>query len=125
MSKLCSVFTYYSIDEWKYQLLFFILIQFRTEVICGRCGERQRERERERETATEANGGKLCFIGDAVNCYKYTALAVYELNMSMGIDVMVQTGTTQSNRRTSFRSAPHFQQKSHMYWRGIERRSPR
>jgi hypothetical protein len=32
-------------------IYFIILIQFRTEVICGKCGERQRE------TATEATGG--------------------------------------------------------------------
>jgi hypothetical protein len=38
---------------------------------------------------------------------------------------MVQTGTTRSTRRTSCRSDPFFQQKSHMDWRVMEPGSPR
>jgi len=81
-----------------------------------------------RETARDSDRGNLAIssvlFDDAVNCYKYTALVVYELNMSMDIDGIAQTGTTRSNRRTSFRSVPYFQQKSHMYCRGRERGSP-
>ena len=89
--------------------------------------ERERESERERDRQTDRQrqqGVRSVLFDDAVNYNKYTALVVYELNMSMGIDGMVNR-TTRSNRRTSCRIVPYFQQKSNMYWCGIERGSPR
>ena len=60
----------------------------------------RRERERDTHThthihtQTQATWVRILLFMDAVNCHKYTALIVYELNMSMDIDGMVQTGTS-------------------------------